>query len=197
MKNADDMGDVIIESIGVEALRADKSGDVIGQMADLAYRAFREPPWSDDLEKPRLHFGLGVDLMRRNALALIAKSKCSNKIIGYTLGYEVLRLSDDTRDLTLGSIAGTHALDELFEEGRRIFYGDTLCVDSAYRRRNIAFNLTVCQIEALRRERFAYRIGRTAIDNVSMKTLYIKLGFQELAVHDALYPERKYWLLRL
>ena len=70
-----DVDDIAIERIGVEDLRADKSGVLIEQMGSLAYRAFREPPWNDDLEKPRLHLGLGVDLMRRNAVALIAKAQ--------------------------------------------------------------------------------------------------------------------------
>ena len=72
-----DVDDIAIERIGVEDLRADTSGVLIEQMGSLAHRAFREPPWNDDLEKPRLHFGLGVDLMRRNAVALIAKAKDS------------------------------------------------------------------------------------------------------------------------
>jgi len=42
---------------------------MIKEMSDLAYHAFREPPWNDDPEAPRLHFGLGVDLVRRSAKA--------------------------------------------------------------------------------------------------------------------------------
>ena len=68
-----DLEEVEIERISVEELRADKSGVLVEQMATLAYHTFREPPGSDDHEKPRLHLGLGVDLMRRNALAFIAK----------------------------------------------------------------------------------------------------------------------------
>ncbi|MGH9198350.1 MAG: GNAT family N-acetyltransferase, partial [Acidimicrobiia bacterium] len=121
--------DIAIERICLEDLRADASGVLVEQIASFAYRSFREPPWSDELDKPRLHFGLGVDLMRRNALAFIAKAKDSGAIVGYALGYEVLRASDDPRDLTLGAISGTTALDYLFEEGGRIFYADTVCVD--------------------------------------------------------------------
>ena len=146
-----DVDDIAIERIAVEDLRADTSGVLIEQMGSLAYRAFREPPWNDDLEKPRLHFGLGVDLMRRNALALIAKAKASGKIAGYALGYEVLRESEDPRDLTLSAISGTTALDYLFEGGKRVFYGDTLCVDPDARRRQIAYGLVAAQIPVLRR----------------------------------------------
>ena len=90
-----DVDDIAIERIAVDDLRADTSGVLIEELASLAYRAFREPPWNDDLERPRLHFGLGVDLMRRNAVAFIAKAKDSGQIAGYALGYEVFRESED------------------------------------------------------------------------------------------------------
>ncbi|MGR8979048.1 MAG: GNAT family N-acetyltransferase [Gammaproteobacteria bacterium] len=187
---------VIIERLSVETLRADKSGVMIEQMAELAYQAFREPPWSDDLARPRLHFGLGVDLMRRHAVAYIAKDK-PNRIIGYTLGYEIFWRSKDSRELTLSAIAGTPVLDKLFEAGRRVFYIDTLCVNRLFRRRRIAYRLAAAQLDEVRTEGFGYCISRTSVINASMISLFTKLGFQELSVHDVHYPERKYWLLRL
>jgi hypothetical protein len=75
----------------LEDLGEDASGRMIKEMSDLAYHAFREPPWNDDLEAPRLHFGLGVDLMRRSAKAWIAWSKPARKVVGYILGYEAYR----------------------------------------------------------------------------------------------------------
>ena len=192
-----DVDDIAIERIAVDDLRADTSGVLIEELASLAYRAFREPPWNDDLERPRLHFGLGVDLMRRNAVAFIAKAEASGQIAGYALGYEVFQESDDPRDLTLGAISGTTALDDLFEGGNRVFYGDTLCVDPDARRRQIAYGLVAAQIPVLRSEGFAYRIGRTALNATAMRGLFAKLGFQELEVRDAVFPDRTYWLLRV
>jgi ribosomal protein S18 acetylase RimI-like enzyme len=192
-----ELEEVEIAPVSAEDLRRDSSGTLVKALAALAYHAFREPPWSDDHEKPRLHFGLGVDLMRRNALAFIARTKPSDKIVGYILGYEVFREREDPRDLTLCEISGTKALDYLFEGGRRVFYGDALCVDPGFRRRHIAYTLSAAQIDILRAEGFTYRIGRTAITGEAMRALYTKLGFQELSVHDILYPERTYWLLRL
>jgi ribosomal protein S18 acetylase RimI-like enzyme len=192
-----DVDDIAIERIAVEDLRADNSGLLIEQMASLAYRAFREPPWDDDLERPRLHLGLGVDLMRRNAVAFIAKIKDSGRIAGYALGYEVVRESEDPRDLTLRAISGTTALDYLFEGGNRVFYGDTLCVDPDARRRQIGHRLVAAQIQVLRGEGFAFWIGRTAVNATSMRGLFAKLGFEELPVRDAVFPERTYWLLRV
>jgi ribosomal protein S18 acetylase RimI-like enzyme len=190
-----DQHNIEIVPILVEDLRADTSGTLVSQIEKLAYRAFREPPWNDDLEKPRLHFGLGVDLMRRNSLAFAAKVNPSDRIVGYDLGYEVFRESEDPRDLTLRVISGTNALDYLFDGERRVFYEDTICVDPGFRHRHIAYRLSTAQIAALRAEGFAYRIGRTSITCGAMKTLYTKLGYQALNVHDALYPERTYWLL--
>ena len=77
-----DIDEIAIERISVEDLRVDRSRVLIEQMASLAYRVFREPPWSDDCELARLHLGLGVDLMRRNAVALIAKTRGSGQITG-------------------------------------------------------------------------------------------------------------------
>jgi ribosomal protein S18 acetylase RimI-like enzyme len=192
-----DIDDIAIERIAVEDLREDRPGVLIGQIASLAYRAFRESHWNDDLERPRLHFGLGVDLMRRNAVVFIAKANASGKIAGYALGYEVLRESEDHRDLTLRAISGTTALDYLFEGGNRVFYGDTLCVDPDARRRQIAYGLVAAQITVLRSEGFAFRIGRTAMNATAMRGLFAKLEFEELPVRDAVFPERAYWLLAL
>jgi hypothetical protein len=192
-----DIADIAIERIAVEDLRADTSGVLIDQMASLAYRAFREPPWNDDLERPRLHLGLGVDLMRRNAVGFIAKAKASGKIAGYALGYEVFQENEDPRELTLHAISGTTALHYLFEEGKRVFYADTVCVDAGARRRQIACGLAETVIPVLRREGFIYYIGRTAIGAIAMRSLFAKLGFEELPVRDAVFPDRTYWLLRV
>ncbi len=189
--------DIAIEPISVEDLRADKAGILIEPIASLAYRAFREPPWNDDLEKPRLHFGLGVDLMRRNAVALIAKDRGTGQIAGYALGYEVFRESEDPRALTLRAISGTAALDHLFDGGNRVFYADTVCVDPAARRRQIAYDLAAALFPLLRQAGFTYEIARTSVHAAAIRALFAKLGFEELAVQDAAFPERTYWVLRL
>ncbi|MGH8488526.1 MAG: GNAT family N-acetyltransferase [Gammaproteobacteria bacterium] len=190
-------GSIAIERISVEDLRADASGVLIEQIASLAYRSFREPPWHDDRERPRLHFGLGVDLMRRNALALIAKAKESGTIVGYALGYEVLQESEDPRDLTLGAISGTTALDYLFDEGKHLFYTDTVCVDPGARRRQIAYSLAVALFPVLSSMGFTYHLARTASNAAAIRALFAKLGFEELSVRDAVFADRTYWLLRL
>lgn len=71
-----------IVPITAEDLRADHSGILIEQIAQLAFECFREPPWNDDHAHARLHFGVGVDLMRRNALGLLAKETESGQVLG-------------------------------------------------------------------------------------------------------------------
>jgi hypothetical protein len=83
--------EVEIVPVSVEELRADKSGSLVAQLATLIYEVLREPPWNEQLERPRIHFGLGVELMRRGVILYIAKTEHSGEIIGYILGHEVLR----------------------------------------------------------------------------------------------------------
>jgi hypothetical protein len=52
-----ELEEVEIAPVSAEDLRRDSSGTLVKALAALAYHAFREPPWSDDHEKPRLHFG--------------------------------------------------------------------------------------------------------------------------------------------
>lgn len=164
--------EIEIAGITPEEIRADASGATIQQLAALAYQAFRQPPWQDDLEPPRLHFGLGADLMRRNALLWVARNRRTGCIVGYTLGYEVFCTSDDPRDVTLAGLSSGPMLDGLFEGGQRIFYGDTLCVDAAHQGQRIGYRLAAGLIAKLRQQGFSYRLGRTHISAHTMRGLY-------------------------
>lgn len=194
----DEMTDGIeIQPFSQETLSKDILGDLIRKLALIAYAAFREPPWDDKFGLPRLHFGLGVDLMCRNARAYLAKTE-SGLLVGYILGYEVLlEVQEDPRDLTLHTISGTEDLNYLFEDGQRVFYGDTLCVHHAFRRQSIGETLAGALIEELRRQGFTYYIGRTHSQANAPRGLLGKLGFEELPIRDREYPDRTYWVLRL
>lgn len=185
---------ISILPITAEDLRADHGGTLIEQVAHLAFAAFREPPWHDDHSHSRLHFGLGVDLMRKNSLAFIAG--VNNQVIGYSVGYELVKERDDSRDISLEAISGTRAMDAWLEQGR-LFYWDTLCVAQEYRRLNIASRLALAAIDKLRAQGFAYYLARTDQNAVAMRGALSKLGFAELPVHDSAFPTRTYWLLRL
>jgi GNAT superfamily N-acetyltransferase len=189
--------EIAITLLRVEDLRADHSGILIEQIAKLAFEAFREPPWSDDHAYSRLHFGLGVDLMRSNALALLAREQNSGRVVGYSVGYEVFEARDDPRDLTLEAISGTTALNDLFSAGKRVFYWDTLRVNPNPRRRKIATLLAAASMGKLREQGFSYYVARTGQAAHSMRALLARLGFHELPVHDVRFASRTYWMTRL
>jgi ribosomal protein S18 acetylase RimI-like enzyme len=189
--------EVVITPVAVEDLRADHSGILIEQIAKLAFEAFREPPWSDDHAHSRLHFGLGVDLMRSNALAFLARQQGSGRVVGYSVGYEVFEVRDDPRDLTLEAIYGRAALNDLFSAGKRVFYWDTLCVDPKHRRRKIVTRFAAASMGKLREQGFSYYVARTDQAALSMRALLAGLGFHELPVHDVRFASRTYWMARL
>lgn len=178
-------------------LRADESGAAIEQLAELIVAAFGEPPWHEHFSASRIHFGLGVELMRQGALLYVAREQSDGKIVGYVLGKELGAGEGDEHRQTLRGISGTAALDYLCEGGRRVFYVSGLAVRSGFRRRGIAERLSLALLDELRRQGFSYRLGRTDRSMISMRNLYEKLGFRELPVTDANYPERNYWLLAL
>jgi ribosomal protein S18 acetylase RimI-like enzyme len=189
--------EIAIAPIQVEDLRADHSGIMIEQIAKLAFECFREPPWNDDHAHSRLHLGLGVDLMRRNALALLAREQGAGQIVGYSAGYEVFENADDPRDLTLHAISGTTALNDLFGAGKRVFYWDTLCVAPEHRRCGIASRLAATAMGVLREQGFSRDVARTDRAAHSMRALLARFGFHELSVRDARFASRTYWVARL
>jgi len=89
-----------LKVLGVAELADDPHGRTATQMANLADRAFREPPWNDHLAVSRLLVGLGVDLMRRNAAAVVAADTGTDSVVSYALGYELATSTQDPRDLT-------------------------------------------------------------------------------------------------
>lgn len=178
-------------------IRADESGRAIGQLAELIEEVFSEPPWNEYFSASRIHFGLGVELMRKHAMLYVAKTKHSGAIIGYVLGKEIFRKSNDERDQTLSWISGMNALDDLFDGRKRIFYVSGLAVRREFRRCGIAERLSLALNADLRQRGFDYRLGRTDRTALPMRQLYTKLGFRELPITDANFQNRTYWLLAL
>ena len=74
---------------------------------------------------------------------------------------------------------------------------DTVCVDPGVRRRQIPYGLVAALTAVLRSQGFTYHIARTAVNATAIRALFAKLGFEELPVHDAVFAESTYWLLRL
>lgn len=186
-----------IRGVTLAELRSDNNGRLATEVAGVIQQVFSEPPWHENYALMRLNFGLGVELMRKNPILYIATKKSDGKVIGYLLGQELLRHSDDSRNQTLFTISGTDELDYLLEDNKRLFYVSGVGVYHEYRGSGIATRLSLRLIEELRRQKYNYRLGRTHVTAVKMRYLYAKQGFVELPVMDANHPDRSYWLLEL
>ncbi len=186
-----------VQVIKLNDLRSDQKGLLISDLAEIIVEVFSDPPWNENFSATRIMFGLGVEMMRKNAILVIARHKQEGHLIGYILGQELVVDSDDCRDQTFFKISGGYNLNFLAKNNQRTFYVGGLGVRSKYRRLGVAEHLSTALISELRRHQFDYRIGRTDQQAYAMRNLYIKQGFKELPVHDINYPERSYWLLSL
>jgi ribosomal protein S18 acetylase RimI-like enzyme len=186
-----------VQVITVADLKADQNGLMISELAELICEVFSEPPWNECFSTTRIMFGLGAEMMRKNAILVIAKHKQEGHVIAYMLGQELVVESDDPRDQTFLKISGGHDLDVLGNNQQRTFYVSGLGVRATYRRLGIAEQLSATLLSELRRHKFDYRLGRTDLKAHGMRKLYNKQGFKELPVYDLKYPERSYWLLSL
>jgi len=186
-----------VQVIKLNDLRSDQKGLLISDLAEIIVEVFSDPPWNENFSATRIMFGLGVEMMRKNAILVIARHKQESHLIGYILGQELVVDSDDCRDQTFSKISGGYNLDFLANNNQRTFYVGGLGVRSKYRRLGVAEQLSTTLISELRRHKYDYRIGRTDKQADSMRNLYIKQGFKELPVDDSNYPERSYWLLSL
>ena len=186
-----------VQILTLADLKADQSGLLISELAELICEVFSEPPWNERFSATRIMIGLGVEMMRKNAMLVIAKHKQDGHVIAYMLGQELVVESDDPRDQTFLKISGGHDLDVLANNQQRTFYVSGLGVIAKYRRMCIAEQLSATLLTELRRQQFDYRLGRTDLKAHGMRKLYSKQGFKELPVYDLKYPERSYWVLSL
>ncbi len=186
-----------VQVITISDLRSDQQGILISDLAEVICEVFSEPPWNESFSAARIMFGLGVEMMRKNTILVIAKHKQEGHIIGYLLGQELVVKSDDPRDQTFFKISGNYDLDYLGNYKLRTFYVGGLGVRAKYRRLGIAEQLSYTLLSELRQHKFDYRLGRTDQHAHGMRNLYIKQGFKELPVLDITYPKRSYWLLSL
>ncbi len=186
-----------IKRIRLEDLRSDQAGSLVSHLSTLICDVFSEPPWYETYTHSRIIFGLGVEMMRKNAILFIAQTNQSNKIIGYILGQELLKNTDDERNQTLSKISSGVELDSYINDDERVFYVGGLGVIKDYRRMGVAEQLSAGLILELKSQGFNYRLGRTDLAADKMRKLYIKQGFDELPVRDGVHSNRSYWLLAL
>ena len=126
--------DIKINTLSLADLRKDHEGILIKQVSRLIKDVFSEPPWNENFSIPRLQFGLGIEMMRKNPLLLVAQiNNLGDSIVGYLLGQELFQHSSDPRNQTLYKIAGNKDLDYLFGDGKRVFYVSGIGVLPGYR----------------------------------------------------------------
>ena len=163
------------------------SKDALMAWANLYCEIWKEPPWNEDFWK-------SVDVIAdfqkemRNPHAEAFLSFAEQKVVGFTHGYSV---SKDE----LGVIAGSNLLDGLFEKSDRLYYVDELGVQKDYRGQGMAMSLS----RELMRAAHVYHgiqktVLRTDTEAIPARKVYCALGFKEVTVHDAKYPNRTYWI---
>ena len=79
-----------IQVITLNDLRSDQYGLVISDLAEIIGEVFTEPPWNENFSAARIMFGLGVEMMRKNPILMIARHKQEGHFIGYILDFSIL-----------------------------------------------------------------------------------------------------------
>lgn len=163
--------------------------DTVKQWTELYCEIWKEAPWNEDFWKPS---EVWREIYReitdnQHGEAFLAIDDC--KVVGFTHGYSVS--CQEMRE-----IAGSGLLDGLFERTERVYYIDELGVAKEYRGRHISVGLTRSLMQAAQNHGLTCITLRTDKQAGAARHLYQKLGFMELSVCDAKYPDRTYWVLR-
>lgn len=165
------------------------SADILRQWAECYCDIWKEPPWNEDFWQPEsVVIDFQKEMCNPDAIGFLAIQ--DNLVVGFTHGYSV-----NCQELQL--IAGNHLLNMIFGTRDRIFYVDELGVMVQYRGNRISLVLTSELIKAVKVSGVTAIILRTDTKAYIARHVYEKLGFKELDVHDAKYPERTYWFLEV
>ena len=157
--------------------------------ARLYCEIWRESPWNENFwEVNNVIKDIKKQMKRPSAMGLVAFT--DEKVVGFTWGYEVSKEN-------LRKISGIKSLDILFENSR-VFYIDELGVSSPFRKKKIGDQLSNSLIVNTHSSYgIQYFTLRTDVKAIAARNLYAKLGFVDLYIRDAKYPQRTYWLLKL
>lgn len=155
----------------------------------LYCQIWQEPPWNEYFwTKKGVLEDLEVELCEPGAIGLIAVK--NSRVIGFSWGYQVACSK-------LQEISGSKKLDYLFNGETKVFYIDELGVERFSRRHGVAEHLSKQLISGARQQGAGIIVLRTDKKAIAAKSLYRKLGFEELDIEDENYPDRTYWVLRL
>ena len=175
-----------------EILRVDignVSSYTLEQWANLYCEIWKEPPWNEDFWQPaEVIVDFQKEMRNPNAEAFLAIA--DSRVVGFTHGYSVSKEE-------LRVIAGNDLLDSLFENTERVYYIDELGVQKDFRGKGLAKKLSQNLIHAASVYGLTKVVLRTDVQAPSARHVYQKLGFNELTVCDAKYPNRTYWVIKL
>lgn len=179
------MKNVLIEGVNMNTV----SSKILGQWAECYCEIWKEPPWNEYFWQPKsVVADFQKEMLNPDAVAFLAIH--NGFVVGFTHGYSV-------NCHELQSIAGNNSLDMIFKARERVFYVDELGVTAKYRGNRISIALTTALITAAETNGVMDIVLRTDTKANAARHVYEKLGFVELDVHDAKYPERTYWLLEI
>jgi len=157
--------------------------------AKVYCEVWKEHPWNE-------HFwtaeGVTADIQKE----LTKNNACGYamlngiKVVSFSWGYEVSRDG-------LAEISGSHKLDMIFEDDKKIFYVDELGTLSGHRRQSLGKNISWQLLASVEEKGFDLAILRTEAEANAAQALYKKLGFKELPVLDEKHRSRSYWVLDL
>ena len=162
---------------------------IISKIALLYCQVWKEPPWNEDFWREEEVSQTIADVLRDKS-AIIQYCSENEILSGFCWGYVIDR--EKTRE-----ISGNQLLDEIFSSGKKVFYIAELAVNIGYRKHGIGRQLTQTLLQKLSATGYEIVCLRTDVQAHEARRLYQRLGFQELAIHDAKHLGRTYWLLSL
>jgi len=161
----------------------------IKKTAELYCRIWREPPWNEDFWKIKdVIKDLEKQSAKKNAIVLIATNG-SRDVIGFTWGYEV-----SIKDLSQISGLSLNIWQKIINQ--RAFYVDEFGVQKEWRGNGVGQQLAQALIEQASLANKTL-VLRTDVSAKSARTVYEKVGFEELSLHDAKHKDRTYWLKKI
>lgn len=165
------------------------SPELLPACAELYCAIWREPPWNETFwTVQRVTDDMKAQLSKAGSICYIAVNATSDPV-GFTWGYRMTLLE-------LVALIGDKRIQN-YISGNAIFYIDELGVDSSHRGFGIGQEITRRIIDEAHANGAKYCALRTDVQAVPARSLYAKLGFQELPLVDQHYPSRTYWLLHL
>jgi len=162
------------------------SEESIRKTAKLYCQIWKEPPWNENFWKvDEVIKDLKEQSAKKNAVVLVATDNSGN-IIGFTWGYEV-----SIKDLSQISGLSLDIWQKIIK--KRAFYIDEFGVQREWRGNGIGQQLAQ---ELIKQASLANKtlVLRTDVSAKSARSVYKKVGFEELSLHDAKYKGRTYWL---